>query len=384
MSRSTKGCGCVLAVLVIVAAVAALVGWKFVLPRWRLRPPPPSGAELQVHILDVGPVDGDAILIISPTGQSVLIDAGDIGKDKVVLDALKRYQIQQLDYFIATHPHRDHIGGAAAVIKAVKVLNIIDNGLGPVTLPGATPVKTAASAAAGATAKPTPAGKQKKSATQFYDDYQAALKESGAHYAKAEVAKKYDLGGGCRLTILAPTEPYFTADKLKTGGNEPNANSIVVRLDYGDFSMLLAGDAEEQSEQRLLSKDTELSAKILKVAHHGSKYATANDFLKRVHPETAIISTGEWNRYGHPWQAVLDRLKTAEVKVYRTDLQGEVTITTKGKLTGEKLYEVKTTKTAPGDIWNGREAKKDDAAKSGFIEYGDFGPPPKVKPDQPR
>jgi beta-lactamase superfamily II metal-dependent hydrolase len=127
----------VLAVLVLIAGAAALVGWKYVWPWWRTKPPAPSGAELQVHILDVGPVDGDSILIISPTGRTVLIDAGDAGKEKVVLDALKRYKVQQLDYFIATHPHRDHIGGAAAVLKTIKVLNIIDNGLGPITLQGA-------------------------------------------------------------------------------------------------------------------------------------------------------------------------------------------------------------------------------------------------------
>lgn len=385
MGRSRKGCGCALAVLVILAGAAAFVGWKYVLPWWKTKPPAPSGAELQVHILDVGPADGDSILIISPTGRTVLIDAGDVGKEKVVLDALKRYQIQQLDYFIATHPHRDHIGGAAAVIKAVKVLNIIDNGLGPVTLPGATAKPAAGKAAspsgAGALTKEPPrGGKKPKSATQFYDDYQEALKAGGAHYEKAESLKKFDLGGGARLTILGPSEPYFTKDKLKTGGNEPNANSVVVRLDYGDFSLLLTGDAEEQSEQRMLSKDLELQAKILKVAHHGSKYATSNDFLNRVHPEVAIISNGEWNRYGHPWQAVLDRLKAGGVKLYRTDLQGEITITTKGTSKGDKLYEIKAAKEAKSDLWTGREAQKDDASRSGFIEYGDFGPPPKVKP----
>ena len=116
------------------------------------------------------------------------------------------------------------------------------------------------------------------------------MKLSGAHYETAEAGKKYDLGGGARLTILGPSQPYFTKEQMKTGGNEPNANSIVVRLDYGDFSMLLPGDAEEQTEQRMLSKDLELQAKILKVAHHGSKYATSDDFLKRVQPEAAIIS----------------------------------------------------------------------------------------------
>ena len=378
MGRATKGCGCALAVLAIVLGAAAFVGYKYVLPWWRTKPPPPSG-ELQVHILDVGPIDGDSILIISPTGKNILVDAGDTSKSKVVLDALKRYKIQQLDYFIATHPHPDHIGGAAAVIKAVKVLNVIDNGLGPAVPPT---VGAKATAPVSSSNKVAPGKKivKKPTVTTFYDDYEDALKQIGGTYEKAEPGKKYDLGGGARLTILGPTQPYFTKEHLKTGGNEPNANSVVMRLDFGDFSMLLPGDAEEQTEQRMLSKDIELKARILKVAHHGSKYATSADFLKRVQPEVAIISDGEWNRYGHPAQAVLDRLKNANVKVYRTDLQGEITVTTNGKLKGDKLYDIKTAKEAKSDVWTGREAQKDDSSRSGFIAYGDFGPPPKVKP----
>jgi beta-lactamase superfamily II metal-dependent hydrolase len=179
--------------------------------------------------------------------------------------------------------------------------------------------------------------------------------------------------------VLAPSEPFFTADQLKAGGNEPNANSIILRLDYGDFSMLFAGDAELQTEQRLLGKDLDLKAKIIKVAHHGSKYATTQDFLTRVQPEVAIISDGAWNRYGHPAQVTLDRIKAAHAKVYRTDLQGEITIKTKGKLDSGKLYEIKTAKEATEDVWLGREGQKDDASRSGFIAYGDFGPPPKPK-----
>lgn len=371
-----------LAVLLVVAGAAAFVGWKFVLPWWRTKPPPPSGGELQVHVLDVGPIDGDSILIISPTSKAVLIDAADTTKSKVVLDALKRYNVQQLDYFIATHPHPDHIGGAAAVIKSTKVLNVIDNGLEPVLPPGVSPNSSGGSQSTASARTTSKVGKKtvaKKSPSQFYDDYEAAVKQSGAHYEKAEPGKKYDLGGGALLTILAPSQPFFTKEQLKTGGNEPNANSIVARLDYGAFSMLLPGDAEEQTEQRLLSKDLDLKARILKVAHHGSKYATASDFIKRVQPEVAIVSDGEWNRYGHPAQAVLDRLKAANVKVYRTDLQGEITITTSGKMKNEKLFEVKTAKEAKTDVWVGREAQKDDASRSGFIEYGDFGPPPRVK-----
>src|SRR6266478_5566344 len=151
---------------------------------------------------------------------------------------------------------------------------------------------------------------------------------------------------------------------MKAGGNEINANSIVLRLDFGDFSMLFMGDAEAQTEQRLAGKDIELKANVLKVAHHGSKYATSEEFVKRIKPEAAIISDGAWNRYGHPAQAVLDRLKAANAKVYRTDLQGEITITSRGK---ENDYVIKTAKEGAVDVWAGRTAQKDDSTRSGFI-----------------
>jgi beta-lactamase superfamily II metal-dependent hydrolase len=171
---------------------------------------------------------------------------------------------------------------------------------------------------------------------------------------------------------------------MKAGGNETNANSIILRLDYGDFSMLFMGDAETQSEQRLISKDLDLKVKVIKVAHHGSKYATSQDFLKRVQPEAAIISDGAWNRYGHPSQIVLDHLKATNVKVWRTDLHGEITITTRGRQDSSKFYEIKAAKETKDDIWLGREAQKDDSSRSGFIAYGDFGAPPKPKTEKPK
>jgi beta-lactamase superfamily II metal-dependent hydrolase len=359
----------------IVLGVAVYFGKDFAVNWWKMKPPPPSGGELQVHVLDVGPINGDSILIISPAGKSILVDAGDAGKGKIVLDALKRYNVQQLDYFIATHPHPDHLGAADEVMKVTKVLNVIDNGIAP---PGWEPTPT-----------PTPAPKvlrnpkpsarktdKKSSISRFYEEYKEALSQSGAHYEEAESGKKFDLGGGAFLTILAPSQPLFTKEQMKAGGNEPNANSIVARLDYGDFSMLLPGDAEQQTEHRLLTKDLNLQADILKVSHHGSKYATAADFLERVKPAVAIVSCGEWNRYGHPSQVVLDRLKAAGVKLYRTDIQGEITITTRGK---DGDYKITTAKEAKSDLWEGRLAQKDDSSRAGFISYGDFGPPPKQK-----
>ena len=371
------------AVLVLVLAAAGGVFYKWVLPRWRALPPKPTG-ELQVHILDVGPIEGDSILIVSPTGKSVLIDAGDAGKGKVVLDALKRYKVEKLDYFIATHPHPDHIGAADEVMDGIKVAEVIDNGVDMSTPePPAPPAKGKGKAKPAPT--PAPKKNKAKTITSFFDEYKEAIARVGAQHDKAEPGKKYDLGGGAFLTVLAPTEPFFTKDQMKAGGNETNANSIVLRLDYGDFSMLFMGDAEIQTEDRLLAKDvdqTALKARIIKIGHHGSRYATSEHFLKRVQPEAAIISDGAWNRYGHPAQSVLDHLKAANTKIYRTDLQGEITITTKGKADSAKFYEIKPAKETTEDTGTGREGQKDDSSRSGFIAYGDFGAPPKPKTEK--
>ena len=374
MGRATRGCGCAIAVLIVVFLAGGFVTWRYVLPWWRTQPPPASGGELTIRILDVGPINGDSILITSTSGKTVLIDAGDTTKGKTVVEALKRNNVQQIDYFIATHPHPDHIGGAAEVFKAMKVLNVIDNGQPPSVPPQpAAPQKPTSGRRPAAT---NSRSTRTTSVTKFYDDYKTAVSSSGAHYESARPGTKYDLGGGALLTILAPSEPFFTKDKMSTGGNDVNANSIVARLDYGSFSMMLAGDAEEQTEHRLLTKELDLKTRVLKISHHGSKYASSSGFLNRVQPEVAIVSCGAWNRYGHPSQAVLDRLRAvnANVKLYRTDLQGEIAITTRGK---DNDMTIKTAKETTEDMWAGRTAQKDDSSRSGFIAYGDFGPPPR-------
>lgn len=376
MARSRKGCGCAIAALIVFAAgVFAL--YHFLYKPWneKRKLPPPSGKELQVHVLDVG--QGDAILIVSPEGKSVLIDAGDTGRGKIVLDAMARYNVKQLDYFIATHAHADHIGGADEVLNAIKVVKVIDSGVVP---PSHSSNEDSNS---NKNTKAKPVGKSTElPTTRAYLDFLAAVKKNGSDYSKAEPGQKYDLGGGALLTVLAPIEPFFTKDQIRSGGNEPNANSVVVRLDYGEFSILLTGDAEAQTEERMMNKDATLEAKILKVGHHGSKYATSQNFLKAVKPEVAIISDAENNRYGHPSQGTMDRLKAAGVKVYRTDLNGEVTILTNGKLKDGKLYEVKTAREAKSDEFAGREPQKDDSSRAGFIAYGDYGPPPRQRKEK--
>ena len=395
MARSKGGCGCAVAVLVVFLGAAGFVGYKYVLPWWQKKPPPPSGKELQVHVLDVG--QGDAILIISPEGKVALVDAGDEKSGKVVVAALKGYKVDHIDYFIATHTHPDHIGGASEVFSNFKVASVLWNDFPP---PEATPTPEATASKPGdkkqgknqAKNPPKPAtqhGKVVKFPTvEAFDNFKGAVEQGGTEPKKAEPDQKIDLGGGAILTVLAPVPPAFTREQAVASrdGNESNANSIVLRLDYGDFSMLLTGDAETQTEERLVSREANLAVTLLKVAHHGSKYATSEDFLKRVfrsdntQPKAAIISDGEFNRYGHPNQDVLNRLKAAGVtQLYRTDLQGEITITTTGKLKDGKLFEIKAAKEAKSDLWTGREAMKDDSSRSGFISYGDFGPPPRQR-----
>ncbi|MBD0370170.1 MAG: MBL fold metallo-hydrolase [Pyrinomonadaceae bacterium] len=403
MAKIRRGCApAVFLILAVVGGVAGFFGWRWYKEQ---QPPPPSGKELRVFVLDVGPTDGDSILVISPEDKTVLIDAGDVNRGKKTVEALKKIGIQRVDYFIATHSHADHIGGAPDVLNSFPIGTVIDNGLQPPEMQTETSTESADQGkvkgkkpAPKPTPRPPRGGQREPLSVIAYRNYKDAAGASGAKYEKFppdqkqedvetdEKGKKksppppemkLDLGGGAFLTLIAPVQPFFTREQMRDGGNEPNANSIIARLDYGDFSMLLAGDAEAQTEQRLVSKEMNISAKILKVAHHGSKYATTEDFVKTVKPEVAIISDGEFNRYGHPAQAVLDRLKAANVKLYRTDLQGQIAITTTGKLKDGRLYEIKTEKDAKTDVWAGREGQYDDSSRKGFIAYGDFGPPPK-------
>jgi competence protein ComEC len=342
-----------LAVIVALLAVGGFAGVRYLKPWWEARQarqlPPPSGKELQVHVLDVGL--GDSILVVAPSGKTVLIDAGPTAVGKKLVEALKKDGVDHLDYFIATHAHADHIGGAVEVFKAMTVGHVYYSGF---------PIK----------------------GTREYDEFLKAVQQKNVPLERATPdTPVIDLGDGVLMRVLAPTEPFFAAKDLANGGNEPNANSVVCRLDYGDFSMLLAADAEEQTERRMFEKNSDFAAKVLKVAHHGSKYATSEDFLKRGGFKTAIISTSGDNRYGLPSQETLDRLKAAGVKLYRTDVQGEITISTRGQENDVKITTAREPK-AGQDLWAGLQALRDDSAKRGFINFGDLPPAPKATPQQ--
>ncbi|MFQ3581554.1 MAG: ComEC/Rec2 family competence protein [Chloracidobacterium sp.] len=298
-------------------ATAVWFLWQF---RDRLTPAPTpiTGKVLYVHAIDVG--QGDSYLIVTPERKTVLIDAGLAESGARVTAFLRQQKISSLDLVIATHPHADHIGGMGYVLEAVSVKNVLDSGQEHTTL--------------------------------TYRRMLEAVKKHVGRLTIAKAGQQFNLDNGIVLSVLGPRQPWLQ----NVSGSDLNANSVVVRLDYGNFSMLFTGDAEDETEDRLLADGAPLQATVLKVAHHGSRHSTKDRFLREVKPTIAIISCGATNRYGHPTQATLDRLKRVGATVYRTDLHGDITIAANGT-----EYAVTTARQAtPADIWRGRQPGTDN------------------------
>src|SRR5437763_6264673 len=153
---------------------------------------------------------------------------------------MQPYNADHKDHFNATHSHADHIGAADEVINGTTVKTVLDSKV--------------------------------PNTTKNYEDFLKAIKEHGVTYIAAQPGQTFDLGGGAIISVLAPIQPFFTKDQLRSGGNEPNANSVVTRLDFGEFSILLPGAAEAQTEQRIMNQGERNEADVLKVGHHGSQY----------------------------------------------------------------------------------------------------------------
>ncbi len=286
------------AILVVAAIIAGILYW---LRRYRTEPPPtPTPFEtkgrLQIVALDVG--QGDGFLIISPGGKTVLVDAGNARAGDDVVAALQRRNLRTIDLAVATHPHADHIAGLRRVIGKLTVKQLLDSG--------------------------------QSLASAEYEKLLRAVKERKVAYIKAGKGQTFDLDSGVRLEAFNPRGNGQWITNVREGGSVENANSVVLRLSYGNFTMLFTGDAEAETEAELVKAKLPVRAQVLKVGHHGSRHATSERFLNAVNPEAAIISCGADNRYGHPSQPTLDRLKSSNVQVHRTDLSGEITIVSDG------------------------------------------------------
>jgi competence protein ComEC len=307
----------VLFAIVLVAAI--VVGVIYYLRRYPRETPPPqyvAEGQLQIYALNVG--QGDGFLIITPEGKSVLIDAGPAGAGDEVAAALRKRRVRSLDLAVATHPHADHIGGMRQVIEKVAVKNFLDSG--------------------------------QAFASDEYERLLRTIKDKRIKFIAAKRGMNFDLDSGVKLEALNPQGANQWITKVRPNGSVENANSVALRLSYGDFSMLFTGDAEFETEALMMKSGAPLRAQVLKVGHHGSRHATSGKFLDAVNPEAAIISCGDDNKYGHPAQPTLDRLRRADVKVYRTDLSGEIAIITDGK-----KFDIRPTRqTTLAALWQGR------------------------------
>lgn len=246
-----------------------------------------GGNTLRVSVLDIG--QGDAILVQTPAGRTMLVDAGDADAGPGVVAALRERDISVLDAAVATHAHADHIGGFRAVFARLPVGRFYDAGY-PAT-----------------------------SAT--YEEMLTMIDEQDYRYSTPTRGETIDLDPAVRIDVLAP-------DGQNAG--EIHDNMLVLRLSYGRTSFLLTGDMSAGLERDLASTGATVGSTVLKVAHHGSRSSSTTAFLEAVDPEVAVISVGGGNPYGHPTGEVLLRLAAVGSTVYQTDQSGTVTVSSDG------------------------------------------------------
>jgi competence protein ComEC len=288
----------------ISAAAGVMLLW---LPIASLRVAASSDGELELHMIDVG--QGDAIALRTPHGHWILIDAGrgwrggDAGRQTVVPYLGRRGG--PLDLFVLSHPHTDHVGGAATVLDALHPDTYVDAGF------------------------PGPA-----------EAYRASLDAARRDHVRWVRAHPNDEMAidGVALEFLAP-DSAWTASLV-----DPNLASVVVLVRYGETRMLFMGDAEQPEEEWLLANEREeLHADVLKVGHHGSKTSSSERFLDAVSPRLALVSVGAGNSYHLPTPAIMERLAAHGARVLRTDRLGTIVARTDGR---------RLTIDAAGDTWD--------------------------------
>lgn len=240
---------------------------------------------LYVHFIDVG--EADSTYIELPDGKTMLIDAGEVENGEEVANYIADRGTEKIDFLVGTHPHSDHIGGLATVVNSFDIGNVY--------MP-----KAYHSSAA-------------------YENVITAIKNKNMAIDSpmgGEIMYETD---NLLIEVLSPNREEY--DNL-------NNYSIVIKLTYGETSFLFTGDAEDEVLREITG---DVSADVLKVAHHGSNTSSDADFMKRVSPRYAVIPVGENNQYGHPHWEVTELLAEVNAKVYRTDENGTVVVSSDGE-----------------------------------------------------
>ena len=265
--------------------------------------------QLTISMLDIG--QGDAVLI--QTGaKNILIDTGDDkyyedgkkGKENTqLLTELQKLKIDHIDTLVMTHAHADHIGKADKVIAQYGVKELVYNGI--------------------------------PSTSKYFVNALKAAKANGTQQVKVKAGDVLDFGNGVSFEIICPRQSLIDEDTATIKAKKKvdvNNESVVGRLTFGNFAMLFTGDAEGPVEKDMAaSYGKKLKCQVLKAGHHGSKTSSTAEFLKLVQPESVVMSLGVNNQYGHPHEALLNRLQKQGVKnIYRTDANGTITIVSDG------------------------------------------------------
>lgn len=240
-------------------------------------------SDLQIYYFDVGQADS---ILINNNNTSMLIDAGNNSDGPLLVDYIKeKLNINKIDILVGTHPHEDHIGGLDDIINELEI--------GEIYLPEAI------------------------TTTQTFEEVITAIENKNISITVPEIGDKFKLGE-------ADFEIIYTGNEDK-GLNEA---SIVINMLYGKKSYLFTGDTTEEIEKTFLNKNINID--VLKVAHHGSRYSSSEDFLEIATPEYAIISVGEGNSYEHPHIEAINRIKQYTNNIYMTEEKGTILLTSDG------------------------------------------------------
>ena len=257
---------------------------------------------LEVTFLDVG--QGDAIFIETPQRNQILIDGGPNSAILEKLNTRMPFWDRTIDLIILTHPESDHLTGLIEVLKRYKVENILWTGI----------IKD----------------------TNEYQEWEKLVENEDAEIKIAQAGQRINLSTyetDKYIEVLYPFES-LAGQEFKDSNN----TSIVAKLVFGKNSFLFTGDTYKSVEKELIEKGISINSDILKVAHHGSKTSTSQDFVREVFPQIAVISAGRNNSYGHPHQETLDTLAKYDITIFRTDLQGDIEIISDGKNYGVSTF----------------------------------------------